>query len=98
MYQYSRGILARNRYMNRELQKAICTKQMLQNKFEKYRSGKTWEKYRKQRNLVTKLKRKSVNTYCQEGCAGGKKLKDLYSTVKPFIIKKNQNIGSKKLY
>ena len=43
---------------------------MLRSKFEKYKTNKTWEAYRKQRNLVTKLERKSVNTYFQERCAG----------------------------
>jgi hypothetical protein len=49
--------------MNRELRKAIYNKQMLRNKFEKYHTDKTWEAYRKQRNLVTKLKKRSVRTY-----------------------------------
>jgi hypothetical protein len=43
--------------MNRELRKAIYNKQMLRNKYEKYHTDKTWEAYRKQRNLVTKLKK-----------------------------------------
>jgi hypothetical protein len=46
--------------MNRELRKAIYKKQMLRSKFEKYKTNKTWEAYRKQRNLVTMLKRKSI--------------------------------------
>jgi hypothetical protein len=50
-------------YMNRELRKAIYNKQMLRNKYEKYHTDKTWEAYRKQRNLVTKLKKRSVRTY-----------------------------------
>jgi hypothetical protein len=49
----------------------------------------TWEAYRKQRNLVTKLKRKSINTYFQERCTGGQKSKHFYTTVKPFLSKKS---------
>jgi hypothetical protein len=30
---------------------------MLRNKYEKYHTDKTWEAYKKQRNLVTKLKK-----------------------------------------
>jgi hypothetical protein len=45
-------------YMNRDLRKAIYNKQMLRNKYEKYHTDKTWGAYRKQRNLVTKLKKK----------------------------------------
>jgi hypothetical protein len=40
-----------------KLRKAIYNKQMLRNKYEKYHTDKTWEAYRKQRNLVTKLKK-----------------------------------------
>jgi hypothetical protein len=76
-------------YMNRELRKDIYKKQMLRSKFEKYKTNKTWEAYRKQRNLVTKLKRKSINTYFQESCTGGQKSKHFYTTVKPFLSKKS---------
>jgi hypothetical protein len=78
--------------MNRELSKAIYKKQMLRSKFEKYKTNKTWEAYRKQRNRVTKLKSKSINTYFQEGCTGGQKSKHFYTTVKPFLSK--QSTGS----
>ena len=33
---------------------------MYHNKFIKYKSDKNWEIYRKQRNLVTKIKRDSI--------------------------------------
>ena len=33
--------------------------------------SKNWETYRRQRNYVTKLKSKSINTYVIERCAGG---------------------------
>jgi hypothetical protein len=75
--------------MNRELRKAIYKKQMLRSKFEKYKTNKTGEAYRKQRNLVTKLKRKSINTYFQERCTGGQKSKHFYTTVKPLLSKKS---------
>ena len=81
--------------MNSELRKAIYNKQMLRSKFEKYRTNKTWENYRKQRNYVTKLKRKSVNTYFQERCAGGQKSKHFYSTIKPFLSKKSTGCQQK---
>ena len=97
--------------MNRELRKAIYNKQMLRSKFEKYKTNKTWEAYRKQRNLVTKLKRKSVNTYFQERFAGGQKSVNtyfqerfaggqkskhlFYSTVKTFLSKKSTGCQQK---
>ena len=44
--------------------------------------------FRKQRNLVTKLKRKSANQYFIERCVVGSKTKDFWSTVKPFLTNK----------
>ena len=75
-------------YMNSELRKAIYMKQMLRNKFEKCKSDKNWERYRKQRNLVTKLKKKSVKSYFLERCVGGQKSTDFWPTIKPFLSKK----------
>ncbi|CAG2239725.1 unnamed protein product [Mytilus edulis] len=46
--------------MNKELRGAIYRKQMLYSQYTKNRSDKNWEKFRKQRNLVTKIKRKSI--------------------------------------
>ena len=61
---------------------------MLQNKYNKDKNTKTWEAFRKQRNLVTKLRRKSVNTYFIERCTGGAKSKDFWPTIKPFLTNK----------
>ena len=36
---------------------------MTHNKFLKDKSNKNWEAYRKQRNLVTKLKKQSIRTF-----------------------------------
>ena len=75
-------------YMNSELRKAVYRKQMFRSKFEKNRSDKNWEKFRKQRNLVTKLKRKSIKSYFLERCVGGEKSSDFLPTIKPFLSKK----------
>ena len=47
-----------------------------------------WERYRKQRNLTSKLKRQSVRSYFYERCPGGPKSKDFWPTVKPFLSNK----------
>jgi hypothetical protein len=44
-------------YMNQNLRNAIYKKKMYHNKFLKQKTDKNWETYRKQRNLVTKLKK-----------------------------------------
>ena len=44
-------------FMNSKLKKAVYSKRMLHNNYKKYRDTKSWELYRQQRNLVTKIKR-----------------------------------------
>ena len=51
---------------------------------------KTWDKYRRQRNLVTKLKKKSMNNYFLERCTSGCKNSNFWSTMKPFFSKKKK--------
>jgi hypothetical protein len=43
------------------------------------------ENYRQQRNLVTKIKKRSIKTYFFERCIGGPKSKDFWPTIKLFI-------------
>ena len=77
--------------MNQELRRAVYRKQMLYSQFTKCQSNKNWEKFRKQRNFVTKLKRKSMKTYFLERCSGGTKSGDFWKTVKPFFSKKGSS-------
>jgi hypothetical protein len=51
-------------------------KKMRFNKYNKIRSRDNWDKYRTQRNLVNKTKRKALREYFIERCVGGPKLKD----------------------
>ena len=75
-------------FMNSRLRKAAFKKAQLFNKFNKWRTPANWERYRKQRNLTSKLKRQSVRSYFYERCAGGPKSKDFWPTVKPFLSNK----------
>jgi hypothetical protein len=45
-------------YMNSKLRKAVYKKRQLHNVFKTQRSSKSWEQYLKQRNIVTKIKKK----------------------------------------
>ena len=75
-------------FMNSRLRKAAFKKAQLFNKFNKWRTSANWERYRKQRNLTSKLKRQSVRSYFYERCSGGPKSKDFWPTVKPFLSNK----------
>ena len=75
-------------FMNKGLGQEIYKKCMLHNKFLKQKTNKNWEAYRKQRNFVNKLKKKSAQKYFYERCAGGPKSSDFWLTIKPFLSSK----------
>ena len=50
-------------YMNSKLRKAVYKKRQLHNVFKTQRSSKSWEQYWKQRNIVTRIKRKSIRNF-----------------------------------
>ena len=81
-------------YINRELRKVIYSKKMHHKKYQKNKNSKNWELYGKSRNLVNKLKKKSLNNYFIERCTGGCNTADFWKTIKPYLSKtscKGQN-------
>jgi hypothetical protein len=60
-------------FINKELRKAVYKKRQLHNKYNKCKTKSNWENYRQQRNLVTKIKKRSIKTYFFERCIGGPK-------------------------
>ena len=77
--------------MNGELRRAINVKRMLKRKLTKCNSNMNWDKYRKQRNIVTKLLKKSLQhdnaKQLNEAINGG----DFWKTVKPLIYNSGIN-------
>ena len=71
-------------FMNVRLRKAAFKKAQLFNKLNKWRTPPNWERYRKQRNLTSKLKRQSVRSYFYDRCAGGPQSRDVWPTEHPF--------------
>ena len=60
-------------YMNSKYRKIIYQTRQAHNTYLKYKSKNNWEKYRKLRNLKTKVKRESITTYFMKRCCGGPK-------------------------
>jgi hypothetical protein len=82
--------------MNAQLRKEIYKKRMLFNKHTKTRSQDSWDDFKRQRNYVTLLKRKSIRKYFLDRCTRGQNSKDFWPTVKPFLSKKHHT-GQKKI-
>ena len=76
-------------FMNCELKRAIFRKCMLRNKYYICRSALNWNLYKTQRNLVTKLRKKSIRTYFQTKCDNDKKQTNFWTIIKPFISNKH---------
>ena len=78
-------------YMNGNLRRAINVKAMLKRKFDKYKSQDSWEKYKRQRNQVNRLKRESMLYYFKERCNGTNNAHEFWKTISPFMSNKNSN-------
>ena len=78
-------------FMNSKLRKACHRKAMHRNRY--FRHGRTkdlWNKYRKTRNEVTKLKTISMKNYFSERCNNENYVKNptqYRKTIKPFLAK-----------
>jgi hypothetical protein len=79
-------------FMNKQLRQAIYKKRMLHNTFIKCKNDYNWERYRKQRNHVNKIKKQSIKTYFYERCLGGPKSSDFWPTIKTFFIQQKQQL------
>jgi hypothetical protein len=75
-------------YMHSELMKEMYKRNRLKNVYFKCRSPNNWEKYRKQRNYVTNLRRNAIRSYFRKKCSSASSPKDFWKCVKPFLSKK----------
>ena len=83
-------------FMNRQLRKVCHRKTMLQNRYSKHgRKKQDWEAYRRVRNLLTKLKAKSMRHYFDSKCneVHENKPRKFWDTIKPFVSGKSKNIN-----
>ena len=81
-------------YMNSNYRKLVYKTRQAHNKYMKNKSKENWEQFRCLRNLKTKVKRESIQTYFNERCGGGPKSKDFWPTIKPFLSSKSTNKSS----
>lgn len=81
--------------MTKKLKKAILVRNQYRNKFFKNRCSYHLALYRKQRNLVTLIKREEIRKYFEDKCRGSTTNKDFWKAVKPIFSKtktKSNNI------
>ncbi len=78
-------------YMNCELRKSMNVRDMLRRKFERQRCNENWDRYRRQRNLVVKLRKKSKQEYLKRKCVSSGNSKEFWSAVKPLLSHKNKS-------
>ena len=81
-------------FMNGPLRRAINVKKALYRKFKRCNTSPNWEKFRKQRNHVTNLKRQSIRHYFAERCGGGMNSKYFWPTIKPFLTNKGSLVDT----
>ena len=71
--------------MNSDLRKAVNHKKALRRKYLNHKSDKNWQKFTKQRNLVTKLKRQSIKLNFAERCGVGQDQRSSGQPSAPFL-------------
>ena len=74
--------------MNGELRRDINVKHMLKRKLSRCNSSVNWENYRKQRKIVTQLRRKSMQMYMQNKYRNAKNNGEFWKAVEPLISNK----------
>ena len=73
-----------------QAQQSINVRNMLKRKFDKCKDYENWERYRRQRNIVIKLRKKSLSLYLKKKCNLTHDGKDFWKTVKPLISDKTK--------
>ena len=66
-------------------------KRRLYRLFKNVPSKVNWDNFRKQRNLCTDIRRRSIKHYFQERCIGGSKNDEFWKTIRPFVSNKGCN-------
>ena len=76
--------------MNKEWRKAIYERTRLKNIYYKKRSKENWNKYKKQRNLCVKLRKKSMKSHFEKVTVGKavSSNKNFWRIIKPFLTNK----------
>ena len=78
-------------YMNGKLRHAMYKRNMSRNKFRKY-GKKYWDEYRRQRNLVSKIRQESLQNYFSKNCDSHDKT--FWKTIAPFMTDKHSKSGN----
>ena len=75
--------------MNTKLRKSTNVREMLRRKYDKFPNRHTWEAYRRQRNMVTSLRKQSKSSYMKKTCKEANST-EFWKTVKQLISRKNR--------
>jgi len=74
-------------FMTKALKKAIYHRNMMRNKYYKYKTSQYYVLYKEKRNTVNSLKRSLTTAYIKGKCHNGVKSHDFWPTMKPFFTK-----------
>ncbi len=77
-------------YMHSDLRREMYRRNMLKNESFKFRTQENREKYRKQRNLVTNMRRDAIKAYFISNCRGNVSPKQFWDCIRPFLSDKSR--------
>ena len=76
-------------YMHSNLMKAMYRRNKYRNDYLKSRNSQNWQIYKKQRNLVTSMRKRAIKAYFTKKCNIGSSPKEFWNCIKPFFSDKN---------
>ena len=74
-------------FMTKELKQAMYKRNMMRNKFYKYKTSHYHVIYKETRNKVNSIKRQLISSYLKERCHTGVRNQKFWPTMKPFFSK-----------
>ena len=78
-------------WINTHILKQIRVRNRLYKKFRRVTSDINWNKYREQRNLVTKLKRRGIKEFCLKASTSNQNHGDFRKKLKPLLPNSKSN-------
>ena len=82
-------------YMHSSLRKEMYKRNMLKNRYHKWKTNDLKTAYNKQKNMVTEMRRKAIKSYFLSKCNENSSPRDFWECIKPYMNdkrKSHQNI------
>ncbi|KAL9950201.1 hypothetical protein ACROYT_G042672 [Oculina patagonica] len=85
-------------WINAQIKGAMRLRNKLYAKYRRFRTDDSWERYRLQRNLVSKLKRNAIKRFCSDSAANATTPGGFWMKMKPFLPRTGQDTSQQDIH